>query len=132
MLEAVINLVCSIIFVKYFGIAGVFIAGIVSSLLLFLYSYPKYVYTVIFKRKYCSFLFEQFKLLILMLIMLGVTYLLISVISVNNSLLQFVINGVIALVVVNLIFYIIFKENRFNYFKTLFGSLIKKMKLKKN
>lgn len=132
-LEAVINLVCSIIFVKYFGIAGVFIAGIVSSLLLFLYSYPKYVYTVIFKRKYCSFLFEQFKLLILMLIMLGVTYLLISVISVNNSLLQFVINGVIALVVVNLIFYIMFKRKpEFNYFKTLFGSLIKKMKLKKN
>jgi len=68
-----------------------------------------------------------------MLIMLGVTYLLISVISVNNSLLQFVINGVIALVVVNLIFYIMFKRKpEFNYFKTLFGSLIKKMKLKKN
>lgn len=128
-LESIINLVCAIVCVHFFGIAGVFMAGVVSSLLLFLYSYPKYVYTKLFKKKYMDFIFEQLKLFIIMFAMLGATYGLISLINVGNPLLQFFINGITTLVVVNLVFWILFrKTDEYNYFKWLLTSFFKKSK----
>ena len=50
LLEATANLVLSVIFVKFLGIAGVILGSILSSLVVFLYSYPKYVYKTIMKR----------------------------------------------------------------------------------
>ena len=123
-LESIINLVCAILLVNYFGIAGV-----ISSLLLFLYSYPKYVYTKLFKRKYIDFILEQLKLFIIMLVMLGVTYGLISLVNIGNPLLQFFVNGIIVLVVVNLIFWILFRNSEeYKYFKWLLSSFFKRTK----
>lgn len=128
-LESIINLVCAIICVHFFGIAGVFMAGVISSLLLFLYSYPKYVYTKLFKRKYMDFILEQLKLFVIMIVMLGATYALISLVSVGNPLLQFIVNGIFVLIVVNLIFWILFrKTDEYNYFKWLLSSFFKKAK----
>lgn len=128
-LESIINLVCAIICVNFFGIAGVFMAGVVSSLLLFLYSYPKYVYTKLFKKKYMDFIFEQLKLFVIMIVMLGATYGLISLVSVGNPLLQFFVNGIIVLIVVNLIFWILFrKTDEYNYFKWLLSSFLRREK----
>ena len=128
-LESIINLVCAILLVNYFGIAGVFMAGVISSLLLFLYSYPKYVYTKLFKRKYIDFILEQLKLFIIMLVMLGVTYGLISLVNIGNPLLQFFVNGIIVLVVVNLIFWILFRNSEeYKYFKWLLSSFFKRTK----
>ena len=128
-LESIINLVCAIICVHVFGIAGVFMAGVVSSLLLFLYSYPKYVYTRLFKKKYMDFILEQFKLFMIMLVMLGGTYALITFINVGNPLLQFFINGIIVLIIVNLIFWILFrKTDEYSYFKWLLSSFLKRTK----
>lgn len=128
-LESIINLVCAIICVHLFGIAGVFMAGVISSLLLFLYSYPKYVYTRLFKKKYMDFIFEQLKLFIIMCAMLGATYGLISLINIGNPLLQFFVNGIIVLIVVNLIFWILFrKTDEYNYFKWLLSSFLRREK----
>lgn len=124
-IESIVNLVCAIIFVKLIGIAGVFAAGIISSMVLFIYSYPKYVYKPLFSKKWHVFYIEQVKLFILMLIMLGITYLLMNVIILSNPLLQFIANGIIALIIVNLLFYIVFKKtDEFSYFKYLLKKLI--------
>jgi len=123
--ESVVNLVSAIFFVKLIGIAGVFVAGIISSLVLFAYSYPKYVYKPLFNKKWKVFYIEQIKLFFLMLIMLGTTYLLMNLIVLQNPLLQFIVNGIIVLIVVNLLFYIVFrKTEEFKYFKYLINKII--------
>lgn len=128
-LESIVNLVCAIICVHFFGIAGVFMAGVISSLILFLYSYPKYVYTKLFKKKYMDFIFEQLKLFIIMLVMLLTTYGFMYLITVDSSLLQFFINGVLTLIIVNLIFWFLFrKSEEYKYFKWLLTSFFKKSK----
>lgn len=127
--ESIVNLVCAIFFVKMYGIAGVFIAGVISSLILYLYSYPKYVYEPIFHKPKKDFIIEQFKLFVLMLVMLGITLVLINVITVSHPFLQFVINGIITLVVVNLIFFIVYrKTGEYEYFKWLLKKFIKRNK----
>jgi len=125
--ESIVNLICSIILVKEFGIAGVFMAGIISSLILFIYSYPKYVFKPIFKKNYIIFFKEQFSLLLLMLVMLAITYVLINTISLSNPFLQFIANGIITLFVVNVIFYVLFnKTKEFEYFKQLLKKIVKR------
>ena len=68
LLEAIANLVLSVIFVKFLGIAGVILGSILSSLVVFLYSYPKYVYKKIMDRKRREYIFEQFKYLLIFII----------------------------------------------------------------
>ena len=50
-IESILNIVLSIIFVKKFGLMGVFMGTIASGLVLWCYSYPKYVYNKLFGRK---------------------------------------------------------------------------------
>ncbi|MBD7916459.1 hypothetical protein H9660_15045, partial [Clostridium sp. Sa3CUN1] len=49
-IESIVNLFISLIAGYFFGIIGVFIGTICSNLVLFLYSFPKYVYKRIFER----------------------------------------------------------------------------------
>lgn len=48
--ESAINIIASVILLKLIGLAGVFAGTIVSSLALWSFSYPRYVYTRLFKR----------------------------------------------------------------------------------
>ena len=48
--ESLINIIASVALVQWIGLPGVFIGTFVSSLALWLYSYPKYVYTRLFSR----------------------------------------------------------------------------------
>ena len=48
LVEAGTNLVMSLIFMHFFGLAGVFIGTVCSNLVLHLYSYPKFVYKTLF------------------------------------------------------------------------------------
>lgn len=50
LLESALNLVSSIVFLKIFGLAGVFMGTIVSSMALWCFSYPRYVYRKLFGR----------------------------------------------------------------------------------
>lgn len=54
--ESITNIVVSIILVKLIGLPGVFIGTIISGLVLWLYSYPKYVYK--------NYLIEMFLIII--------------------------------------------------------------------
>lgn len=56
-IESIINIVASIALVNIFGLVGVFVGTIISSLILWLYSYPKYIYKPVFKRSYKQYYF---------------------------------------------------------------------------
>ena len=58
LLESAVNLVASIILLKIFGLAGVFMGTIVSSLSLWCFSYPKFVYKKLFSRSYKNYAME--------------------------------------------------------------------------
>lgn len=49
-IEAAINLALSLILLHLFGLIGVFLGTIISTLFLHVYSYPKYTYSVIFQK----------------------------------------------------------------------------------
>ena len=69
LIESVLNIIFSIILLKIFGLKGVFIGTLVSSLALWGFSYPKYVYKKLFNQNMKSYIFENIKYLIIFILL---------------------------------------------------------------
>ncbi|MBR3897726.1 MAG: polysaccharide transporter [Bacilli bacterium] len=132
-IESIINIVCSIILVMLIGLPGVFIGTLISSLTLWIYSYPKFVYKNLFKRKYFDFIKETAGYLLLFLVLLGIMYLVCMQINSQNIYINLLIKSIVCLILPNLFIYLIFKKtDNYVFFKQLFlkksSSIISKIK----
>lgn len=135
LVESILNIVFSIICLKIFGLAGVFMGTIISGLALWCYSYPKFVYKKLFNRSYKDYAKGTIGYILLFILIATITYYISLFFIVENALLQVVINVIICLIVPNLILFIIFrKTDEFKYFKKLvsniFNKVFKKIKRK--
>lgn len=136
-IESIVNLICSLVFLHVFGLAGVFIGTLISSLILWLYSYPKYVYNKLFKRSYIQYLKETLSYLIIFVFSAFITYVIAKRIYINNIYLEFIKCLILSLIIPSIIYIIIFrKTNDFKYFiqliKTIFINLKPKFQRKLN
>ena len=126
-IESILNIVLSIIFVKKFGLMGVFMGTIASGLVLWCYSYPKYVYNKLFGRKISDYIKETIYYFIIFILIAGFTYSLAILISFDNIYLQFISNVLIALIVPNVIMLLLFsKDENFKYFINMLKGLKKR------
>ena len=120
-IESVVNIVASIILVKYFGLAGVFMGTIISGLMLWCYSYPKYVYRNLFNRSYKNYFKETFGYIILFIGIAITTYLISNIYIIDSNLLRFITKSIIGLIIPNIILFIIFrKTDNFKYYLKIF------------
>lgn len=116
-IESLLNIVFSVIFVKKFGLMGVFMGTVASGLVLWCYSYPKYVYKNLFGRSYYDYIKETIYYLIVFVLIAGFSYSLAILISFENVYLQFISNVLLALIVPNVIMLLLFsKDENFKYF----------------
>ena len=116
-IESLLNIILSIIFVKKFGLMGVFMGTVASGLVLWCYSYPKYVYKNLFGRSYIDYMKETIYYFIIFVLIAGFTYSLAVLISFDNIYLQFISNVLISVIVPNIILLLLFsKDDNFKYF----------------
>ena len=126
LLESVLNIVASLILLKYFGLAGIFMGTIISSLVLYCISYPKYVYKKLFNRSYLNYTKETLGYLSIFLVLAFITYKISRLIVINNAFLSLIINCLIAVVIPNLVLLIIFwHTDNFKYYLNLLKSFKK-------
>lgn len=118
--ESALNLFFSIILLKIFGLAGVFAGTIVSSMALWCFSYPKFVYIGLLKRPLTDYIREMTGYLIIFLTVCITVY--TSVHFINNSL---PMNGIVLLftdtllcvIMINILLALIFHHSDcFRYF----------------
>ena len=125
-IESVLNIIISIALVKCMGLVGVFIGTILSSLVLWIYSYPKFVHKKLFKKNYKSYIKENLRYLIIFILIVITTYLNSLLFTVNNNLIQVIINTIVAILVSNLLLILIFfKTDNFKYFLSLGKKFLK-------
>jgi len=125
--ELLLKIIFSLLFVKYFGLAGIFMGTIVSSFPLYFYSYPKYVYGVIFQKSNLQFAKDYIKYMLVTLISVLPTYLLTEYYRFNSAWLQLLFNAVLCLIIPNIICYIFFrKTEEYQYCKGLVVGLIRR------
>ena len=129
--ESILNIVFSILLLKVFGLAGVFMGTIVSGLALWCYSYPKYVYKLLLGRNYKDYVKESLGQVSLFVILAAVTFYISRLVVFNNVWLQLTSNILISLIIPNLLLVIIYrKSDNFKYLISLIKNILKKVQLK--
>ena len=120
LIESLVNLVFSIIFLKFFGLAGVFMGTIMSSMVLHLYSYPKFVYKGVLKRRYKEYFKMFFGYTCLAIIIILASYFIKEIISTNNVVISTIISVIIAIMIPTCIIIILFrKKDEYKFFKEM-------------
>jgi O-antigen/teichoic acid export membrane protein len=132
LMESVVNIVMSITLLHFFGLAGVFLGTLCSSLVLHMYSYPHFVYTRLFKKSYADY-FKELALYTGAAIAIGgLTYWLARMVHLDNIWVQFGADMAVALTVPNLLLWILFRNSdEFKYFIQLARKVIKRLRLHK-
>lgn len=130
---ACINLASSILLCKIIGISGVILGTTLSYLFLIIYSYPKYIFVPVLKKKKIVYYKENFVYLILIMVSLFGSLLITKVIICNNVLLQLLINAVISVMFTMFIFLIALrKSTEVNYYMSLLKSVVTRIIRKKD
>ncbi|MFP3123371.1 hypothetical protein OH784_11550 [Ectobacillus funiculus] len=133
--QAAVNLIFSIIFVRYIGIAGVFLGTLISVLAVPFWFTPYLVYKKVFKKAVTSY---YIRYMYYATVGLG-TYFITSFLSnfvLLNGLWGLILKGIVCLIVPNLIYVCIFhKTNEFQYLcgilKNIVGKLLRRKELNK-
>lgn len=119
-LESLINLIFSIILGKMMGLIGVFIGTICSSLILYLYSYPIYVYKKLFNRQYKEFIIKHIFYFLVSLSSAFISYIICHYIIISNIYLKLFIYLIVSISIPNIVYFIVFRKSKeFVYYKKL-------------
>lgn len=123
-MESIINIIASVILVKIFGLVGVFLGTIISTTIIFFYSYPKFVYMPLFGKTYIQYLKDYIPYIIISILSVGITYFITSNIYIENLILQIILNLIAVCVIPNAIHWLIFhKTSQFKYYKQLLKNI---------
>ena len=131
MIEAILNIIFSIILVKFIGIPGVVLGTILSSFVQYLYTYPILVNRKLFNETYIHYLKSQLLHLCLFFAVFALTIWLVQLVTLTNIWTNMLLRLIIVLVVPNVIYLIIFHQTRaFKYYLALL-KIIKENIIKK-
>ena len=124
-LESIINLVTSLILVRYIGISGVFIGTLVSNITVIFWTKPYIVYRYVFGINLSKYFAMYFKYVIVSLLPLITTTVLTNHIKYEYTLFYFILNCIINILSINIIYTLIFsKTKEFIYVKDIFKKIV--------
>ena len=129
-IESILNILFSLVLLKVFGLAGIFMGTIISSLPYWFYSYPIFIYKGLFKRSYWKYILEMLEYIILFVFIGGVTYFVASLFVVKNLLLQVFVDLIVCIIIPNILLLLIYrKTDEFRYFFNLMKNIFFKRKI---
>lgn len=130
-IESIVNIVMSIILLHYFGLAGVFMGTICSNLVLHLYSYPRFVYTKLFKKSYFDYYYSFFKNLVIIMFIGSITFFISKIIDFNSFSFNLVWDIFVCLLIPNILLFIYYRKSfELLYYVNLITTILKRNKLK--
>lgn len=114
LLQGVINLVLSLILVKYLDLAGVLIATCISILSIGFWQFPRLIYKYTFGQPLRKYFATYGAYTIVALIAIFVSYYACDYINTNSLLLKIILNAIVSLILTLIVYYISF-SNTFQY-----------------
>ena len=126
LVESVLNIVFSIVFIKIFGLLGVFLGTIISGLALWCYSYPKYVYKKLLNRSYFDYAKETIGYILIFILITITTYGISLIPTFDNLIIQIIAELLICITIPNILIFVIFhKTDNYKYIKYLLKNIKK-------
>ncbi|MCF0230361.1 MAG: oligosaccharide flippase family protein, partial [Parasporobacterium sp.] len=130
LVESAVNIIASIILLKIFGLAGVFAGTIISSLALWGFSYPKFVYAGLLGRSIRHYIAETVGYLGVFVGICAVTYTAVTLINSCVSaggVLLLIADAILCFLIINGLLALIFiKSDCFQYFTGLVVKVYKR------
>ena len=128
-LQGGVNFTLSIILVKCYGVLGVVLGTIISTLIFPTMSKPRVVYKYGFNKPVFTYYFEYIFRFGLMLSILGSSYFVSNFILFNHSVIELIIKVIVVLIISNSLLLLVYiKDVKFLYF----FNIIKKMIISRN
>jgi O-antigen/teichoic acid export membrane protein len=119
-IESIANLIFSIAFLKIFGLAGIFLGTACSTLILHLYSYPKFVNKPLFKVSSKQYYYDFFSKLVIVFIISAATFTLSRTVPISSTFYKFIFNTIICIVLPNALLYLIYRNSEeLSYYREL-------------
>ena len=123
-IESVVNIIVSIILANFIGLAGVFMGTIASNMVLFIFSFPKFVYKKILHGKINNYIKENIYYGCLFLISFILTYGILCFINIDNNIILIIVYSIVCFIVPNTIFFVAKrKSDEFQYYINIFHNL---------
>lgn len=108
LLQGIINVILSLVFVKWWGLAGVLFATTLSMLSIGFWQFPRLCYKHIFHTSLWNYFRKYLYYTIVGLATLVISFLICSKIHANNILLQTLLNGLVSIFITISIYIIVF------------------------
>ncbi|WML50681.1 hypothetical protein RCG23_21195 [Neobacillus sp. PS3-34] len=132
LLEGFINLISSLVLVKQFGLAGIFIGTTISTIATVFWTQPCIVYKNVFKIPVSKYFSTYCFYSILTLLSCYISAEICNIFVPGNSLISLIEKGIICLFVPNIIYVgVFYKTEEFKYIKNILGSIISRLKIRK-
>lgn len=127
LVEAIVNLVGSIILVRYFGLAGIFMGTTISTILIPLWTQSKLVYNIVFNESVFKYLYRYIYYILITIVSGGVSYALCNSINIGGDICSFMIKGIICVIVPSIIYTLLFiRSNELKYIINLIKNISNK------
>lgn len=132
-IQGMINLIASIILVKFIGLAGIFLGTLISTATTVFWTQPIIVYRYLFKQSFWIYYGKYGLYFMLTVSLCLITRFICSVFLTEINFLSLVERGIICLILPNLVYTAIFyKSSEFKYIKSILAAILKGFKLKIN
>ncbi len=122
-IQAIVNLLVSIILSRIIGIGGVFIGTLVSYLFVAIIFKPYLVYKNVFEKKPTNYYKYQFKYFITVVSIAIICYFSIKFITFDNKIINIIATGSIVAIIYFVIIVLLYRNN--NYFKYVYNNFVK-------
>lgn len=130
LIEGGINLISSLVLVKYYGLAGIFMGTTISTITTIFWTQPCIVYKHVFMKPVQSYFIKYGFFAMLTFGACFATTFICTIIVAGNDFISLVIKGMICLIVPNLIYICIFYKNaEFQYLKNIFTRIFTGLKV---
>lgn len=117
LIEAMLNVVISILLAQKIGIKGVFLGTIISSGVIYFYSFPRYVCTPLLHMRWSQYIWQTIQHLMFVIVTMWVTDVFTARISTDNMLSNVIISGITSTVVFHLLLLCIYgRGDEIKYF----------------
>ena len=123
-IQAFINIAISVIGAKYWGLPGIYIGTLLSSMVPNIVR-PYVVYKYIFKLNCISYFKEYIIRIILLIISAGIIEIFLKIIILNNIYLMFAIKVLLCIIIPNIVLFLIYRKS--SYFSYVINT-VKKLK----
>ena len=131
LIEGILNLVLSIIFVQKFGLAGVFLGTTISFLLVSFWNQPRILFQYYFKKSVFNHYLDYGKKFVLMIVVGNLVERVCQLVTIDFLFLSIIIKGLITVIIPSCIYCVIFyKTEAFQYILNVFGKQLVLSKFK--